>query len=296
MRIHIGAMSIILFLSLFSVDTVFAASAPNNIIIARPATLSRPSFDSARLAVEGRTPLLLSASYQVTREGGSDAGGADQEIVVILGTIVLLLAIIILRLRTTVREVPVPAADDSMLQTQPGHDEGLPEELEPESPLEDEELESEPTLYGRLYVLRGLEDSEIPITCEEFTIGRASDNVCDYGIDQPYVSPRHCAVSFRSGAFIIKDLGSKNGTYVNGERLPREREVIVPVGSEIEITKNIALEIWDPETVVDVDREVVTSEQEFSTHGDDELIFQPLPGIAYADDTEGAISDDYTPI
>jgi hypothetical protein len=294
MRIYIGVLSIIFFLSLFSVDTVLAASAPNNIVIDGPAVSSRPSFNRARSDARGRTSLLLSASYQVA-EGRSNTGGVDQEIVVILGTIVLLLAIIILRLRTTVREVPVPIAeDDSMLQTQPGHDVDLTEEVEPESPPEEEELG--PALYGRLYVLRGLEESEIPITCEEFIIGRASDDMCDYGIDRPYVSPRHCAVTFRSGAFIIKDLGSKNGTYVNGERLPREREVIVPVGSEVEITKNIALEIWDPETVVDVDREVVTSEQEFSTHGDDELIFQPLPGIAYADDTEGAISNDYTPI
>lgn len=297
MRIYMGVMSIIFFLSLFSVDTVFAASAPNNIVIDEPAVSRRASFNSARSDARGGTPLLLSASYQVAQEGRSNAGGVDQEIVVILGTIVLLLTIIVLRLRTTVREVPVPIVeDDSMLQTQPGHDADLLGAVEPEPPSEDEEVESGPTLFGRLYVLRGLEESEIPITCEEFIIGRASDNVCDYGIDRPYISPRHCAVSFRSGAFIIKDLGSKNGTYVNGERLPREREVIVPVGSEVEITKNIALEIWDPETVVDVDKEVVTSEQEFSTHGDEELIFQPLPGIAYADDTEGAIGDDYTPI
>ena len=103
-------------------------------------------------------------------------------------------------------------------------------------------------------------------------------------------------MAYRAGEFIIKDLGSKNGTYVNGERLPREREVIVPLGSEIEITKNIALEIWDPDTIVDVEKEVVASEQEIHANGDDELVFQPMPGIAYADDTEGEIGDEYSPI
>jgi pSer/pThr/pTyr-binding forkhead associated (FHA) protein len=103
-------------------------------------------------------------------------------------------------------------------------------------------------------------------------------------------------VSYRAGEFIIKDLGSKNGTYVNGERLPREREIIVPVGSEIEVTKNIVFELWDRDTILDVDREVVTSEQEVSTHGESELIFQPMPGIAYADDRDGEINDDYSPI
>lgn len=232
------------------------------------------------------------ALFQVNQDAGSASGGANQEVImVILGTCSLLLAMIVLWLRSSVREVPVVSVEsDPLYETQPGEIEEVPEA----EPVEDEEPEQR--LYGRLYVLRGLEEREIIIDCEEFSIGRGVDEECDYVIDQPYVSPRHCSVAYRGGEFIIKDLGSKNGTYVNGERLPREREVIVPLGSEIEITKNIALEIWDPETVVDVDKEVTTSDQEISHHGDEELIFQPMPGIAYADDTEGDIGDNYSPI
>lgn len=296
MRIHMGVLFIVLFLGLFSVDTVFAASSQNGTISDGPAGLSQPSFDLARSDARGKA-LLLSVSYQVDQGADASAGGVDQEIVVILGTTVLLLAIIILRLRSLAGEAPaIPVGSDPLFQTQPGIDEGLTEEVEPESPPPDEALESEPNLYGRLYVLRGLEEREISIDCEEFSIGRASDGECDYGIDRPYVSPRHCSVAYRAGVFIIKDLGSKNGTYVNGERLPREREVVVPLGSEIEITKNIALEIWDPDTIVDVEKEVVASEQEIHANGDDELVFQPMPGIAYADDTEGEIGDEYSPI
>ena len=297
MRIHMGVMFIVLVLGLFAVDTVFAASAPDNSDIDGPAPLVLPSFDLGRFDSSGKTPWLLYARYQVNQEAGTSSDGGDQEIVVILGTIILLLAIIILRLRTSVSATPTtPAEYDSHLQTRPGYEDAPTKEAEPESLPLDKELEAEPTLYGRLYVLRGLEEREIPITCEEFTIGRAGDGQCDYQINQPYVSPRHCAVTYRAGEFIIKDLGSKNGTYVNGERLPREREVIVPVGSEIEITKNIALEIWDPDTFVDVNREVVTTKQEISSYDDDELIFLPMPGIAYADDTEGEIEDNYSPI
>lgn len=47
--------------------------------------------------------------------------------------------------------------------------------------------------------------------------GRAAE--CDVLIPEPSVSKRHFAVESILGDFFIYDLGSKNGTYVNGKRL-----------------------------------------------------------------------------
>lgn len=49
------------------------------------------------------------------------------------------------------------------------------------------------------------------------TIGRSPGN--DICIPERHVSRRHAVVSYRDGIFMISDLGSANGTYVNDRRL-----------------------------------------------------------------------------
>jgi type VI secretion system FHA domain protein len=49
------------------------------------------------------------------------------------------------------------------------------------------------------------------------TIGRAPGN--DWVLADPYVSGRHAAIEFREGEFFIEDLNSRNGVFVNGQRL-----------------------------------------------------------------------------
>ncbi len=41
-------------------------------------------------------------------------------------------------------------------------------------------------------------------------------------IDDPLVSGRHCQFSWREGKVVLKDLGSTNGTMVNGARIERQ--------------------------------------------------------------------------
>ena len=47
------------------------------------------------------------------------------------------------------------------------------------------------------------------------TVGRAPDN--DVVVGDPATSGRHGRIEVRAGAFWISDLGSTNGTLVNGE-------------------------------------------------------------------------------
>src|SRR6185295_7657019 len=42
---------------------------------------------------------------------------------------------------------------------------------------------------------------------------------CDIVVARPTVSRRHCRLMEMGGVFQIEDLGSRNGTYVNGTRI-----------------------------------------------------------------------------
>jgi pSer/pThr/pTyr-binding forkhead associated (FHA) protein len=156
----------------------------------------------------------------------------------------------------------------------------------------------EKPLLGRLIVLDGLTEQQILIDAEEFVIGRSAAAGCNYVIDKPYVNGRHCMFIVRNGNFSLRDLNTKNGTFVNGERLPGNRDVDVPVGSEIGITSNIRLEFWDAKTPMNVEQRLESiHEQSHATQGHStagEMTFHPLIGVN-ADEGE-EITDDYSPI
>ena len=154
-------------------------------------------------------------------------------------------------------------------------------------------------LYGRLIVVKGLTEVEILITKTEFVIGRSETSACDYIIPAPFVSSRHCVITQHNGKFSIRDLKSKNGVFVNGERIPIDRDVIVPIGSEVGITQNIIVELWDPDTVVSAQRSRISSvaqSTQLQSRGlQTDYLFRAVPGIRYVDDEE-EVDDDYSPL
>jgi hypothetical protein len=66
---------------------------------------------------------------------------------------------------------------------------------------------------------------------EEMVIGRAS--VCDYVLNLPMVSGRHARVFRADDRTWLEDLGSLNGTYLNGQPVKRKTEVVS--GDEIHL-------------------------------------------------------------
>lgn len=58
---------------------------------------------------------------------------------------------------------------------------------------------------------------EIPILGEEFLIGRGAD--CDLRVAEQDISRHHCLIRVRGDEATVVDLGSSNGTFVNGQRV-----------------------------------------------------------------------------
>ena len=72
--------------------------------------------------------------------------------------------------------------------------------------------------------------SFFPISAET-KIGRANDN--DIVLNVKTVSGYHCKISIENNQFILKDLGSTNGTKVNGRKT---KKAIIKPGKTIEIS------------------------------------------------------------
>ncbi len=78
----------------------------------------------------------------------------------------------------------------------------------------------------------------IPITHWENAIGRSKR--CDLVLSDPTVSRTHgCLNRDDQGRWKYKDLGSSNGTYVNGERLRQGDSIYIEPGDRIEIGESV---------------------------------------------------------
>lgn len=79
---------------------------------------------------------------------------------------------------------------------------------------------------------------EYPLPQHTVTIGREPIN--DIVMNDPEVSRRHTRISFRDEGYVIEDLGSTNGTFVNGRRLvgatPLHHGDIIDLGDSISFT------------------------------------------------------------
>jgi hypothetical protein len=84
----------------------------------------------------------------------------------------------------------------------------------------------------QLLVVRGRSATEaIRLGDGVTTVGRHDD--CRLRIKSSQVSRRHCELFEKKGLLLIKDLGSSNGTFVNGKRI-RAQRVLEP-GDELTI-------------------------------------------------------------
>lgn len=85
---------------------------------------------------------------------------------------------------------------------------------------------------GRIAVLRGFyEGLEVPVDQDWLVVGRGRG--ADLVLAEPTISRTHAAIGFEENeGFFVQDLGSTNGTMVNGDRQKRRRLVS---GDEIQM-------------------------------------------------------------
>ena len=69
-----------------------------------------------------------------------------------------------------------------------------------------------------LMILSGTDSGmRMPLSGRPIMLGRGADN--DVVVDEPAVSRRHAMIMETPEGFILRDLRSRNGTYVNRERV-----------------------------------------------------------------------------
>jgi pSer/pThr/pTyr-binding forkhead associated (FHA) protein len=82
------------------------------------------------------------------------------------------------------------------------------------------------------------EEREFPLVAPTATIGRETIN--EIVFDDPEISRRHTRVTQLAGRFIIEDLGSTNGTFLNGRRIntpaPLANGDVIDLGGSVRLT------------------------------------------------------------
>jgi len=99
--------------------------------------------------------------------------------------------------------------------------------------LRSQQAEAAPESARRAYLLVATDGQpavQFDLGGPLITVGRASDN--DVIVDDPLVSRHHCQLKLQHGAYGFVDLGSRNGSTVNGQGV---QEVALGPGDVIRI-------------------------------------------------------------
>jgi Inner membrane component of T3SS, cytoplasmic domain len=89
---------------------------------------------------------------------------------------------------------------------------------------------------NRLLVTSGaLAGTSLGLTDQQITVGRAND--ATLVLNDDYASSRHARLFPQDGQWIVEDLGSTNGTYIDRQKVTQPTPV--PVGVPIRIGKTV---------------------------------------------------------
>lgn len=81
--------------------------------------------------------------------------------------------------------------------------------------------------------LRGRELDKFLLSQGKVIIGRSPD--CDIAIDNTAISRQHASIEYKNGEYYLNDLGSSNGTFLNGDKID-ELAALTP-GDNIGVAK-----------------------------------------------------------
>ncbi len=113
--------------------------------------------------------------------------------------------------------------------------------------------------FGEHYRLRGT-DRDLYLEGDNITLGRKGDLV----VNHPGLSRLHCRFVFLEESYAVEDLGSRNGTFVNEERLAEGERRTLMAGDLVRLADNMFRYI-EPESSgrdsgTDLDRKAIEAE------------------------------------
>lgn len=120
-----------------------------------------------------------------------------------------------------------------------------------------------------------------PLPSSVTVIGRRHS--CDLCIPLMSVSRRHCQLNYDDGVLKIRDLDSRNGTYLNGKRID---EAVIQAGDSIKIGPlTFVLQIdGQPQTIAEPDSAVRSSSRQDAATED--IVDEQLDNSAELDDLD----------
>jgi pSer/pThr/pTyr-binding forkhead associated (FHA) protein len=120
-----------------------------------------------------------------------------------------------------------------------------------------------------------------PLPSSVTVIGRRHS--CDLCIPLMSVSRRHCQLNYDDGVLKIRDLDSRNGTYLNGKRID---EAVIQAGDSIKIGPlTFVLQIdGQPQTIAEPDSAARSSSRQDAATED--IVDEQLDNSAELDDLD----------
>ncbi len=91
------------------------------------------------------------------------------------------------------------------------------------------------------FVKGAYEGKVFPIKCEEVSIGRSADNILVLPPNDQSISRNHTIIEKKNNQLYLIDLNSKNGTFLNGQRITPKRKIIIKLGDSIKIGESVFL-------------------------------------------------------
>ncbi|RME22610.1 MAG: FHA domain-containing protein [Deltaproteobacteria bacterium] len=88
----------------------------------------------------------------------------------------------------------------------------------------------------------GRQERSVAIGTRHLSLGRGPDN--DVVLPSPQVSRHHAILWYAGGQVLVRDLGSANGTFLDGERVTDS--VAVPYGAELRLGSEVRLTVRPP--------------------------------------------------
>lgn len=193
-----------------------------------PIPTEKPEETSETPVLTQGEPTITSIKPEIKDEVSGNSGGKTLIVFALIGgfLVAAVLAVVfsVLRKRkqNTDEESAVPAAKDA------NKTEIMTEKTEILTESSGEKTEQLFDTNTYRFQLTCVNDSIITYRCsissEKITIGRSASK-CNMTIDDKSVSGAHCEVYVRGQRFYVRDVGSSNGTYVDGRKIYDETEI-----------------------------------------------------------------------